>query len=239
MPAELEQPALESDRTLLEGYAPLPRTYDELFRGDGSRREEVAHLLAELDQLGRLEFMTRQKLAEGALFRGGVAFSVYSDSKGQEKIFPFDLIPRAIPATVWSIVERGLIQRVEALNRFLADVYGDQRIVKEGVVPASSVSEGSGYVKQVHGVRPREGVYVHIAGIDLIRDARGDFLVLEDNLRTPSGVSYVLENRAVMKRVFPNVFRRSRVRPVEGYPGRLGDTLISVSPRAPTESRRD
>ena len=238
MPADHEQTVgLAGDSTLLDGYAPLPRTYDELFRGDGSPRDEVADLVSELGQFGRMEFMTRQKLAEGALFRGGVTFSVYSDARGQEKIFPFDLIPRVIPASVWGTIERGLIQRVTALNMFLSDLYDGQRILKEGTVPEAVVFGTTGYLKELRGMRPAEGVFVNIAGIDLIRGGNGDFLVLEDNLRTPSGVSYVLENRAVMKRVFPGVFRRSRVRPVESYPARLGDALMSVSPRDPGESR--
>ncbi|MGB5695961.1 MAG: circularly permuted type 2 ATP-grasp protein [Polyangiales bacterium] len=238
MPAELEQIAgLAGDTTLLDGYSPLPRTYDELFRGDGTPREEVADLVAELDQLGRLEFMTRQKLAESALFRGGVTFSVYSDSRGQEKIFPFDLIPRVIAARTWEAIERGLIQRVTALNLFLTDLYDEQRIIKEGRIPEAVVFGTAGYMKELHGIRPREGVFVNIAGIDLIRGSNGEFLVLEDNLRTPSGVSYVLENRSVMKRIFPGVFRRSRVRTVESYPARLGDALMGVSPRSPEESR--
>ena len=238
MPADYEETVgLAGESTLLDGYAPLPRTYDELFRGDGSPHDEVADLVAELGQFERTEFMTRQKLAEGALFRGGVTFSVYSDSRGQEKIFPFDLIPRVIAAGAWDTIERGLIQRVTALNMFLTDLYDGQRIIKEGKVPAPVVFGTAGYLKELHGMRPAEGVFVHIAGIDLIRSTNGEFLVLEDNLRTPSGVSYVLENRVVMKRVFPGVFRRSRVRPVEIYPAHLADTLKSVSPRDPGESR--
>ncbi|MGB5415336.1 MAG: circularly permuted type 2 ATP-grasp protein, partial [Polyangiales bacterium] len=153
------------------------------------------------------------------------------------KIFPFDLIPRVIPGKDWVNIERGLIQRVTALNMFLTDLYDGQRILKEGRIPESMVLGTAGYLKELHGIRPREGVFVNIAGIDLIRGADGEFLVLEDNLRTPSGVSYVLENRGVMKRVFPGVFRRSRVRTVESYPARLGDALMSVSPRDPGESR--
>lgn len=228
---------LAADAQLLDGYAPLTRTYDELYRPDGRPREDVAGLVSELDQLGRPEFMMRQKLAEGALFRGGVTFSVYSDSRGQEKIFPFDLIPRVIAAPTWEKIEKGLIQRVTALNMFLTDLYDGQRIIKEGRVPAEVVLGTTGYIEELHGIRPREGVFVNIAGIDLIRGSDGEFLVLEDNLRTPSGVSYVLENRNVMKRVLPGVFRRSRVRTVESYPARLGDALMSVSPRDPSESR--
>ncbi len=228
---------LAGDSTLLDGYAPLAKTYDELFRGDGSPRAEVADLVSELDQFDRTEFITRQRLAEGALFRGGVTFSVYSDSRGQEKIFPFDLIPRVIPAAAWDKIERGLVQRVTALNMFLADLYDGQRILKEGRVPEAVVFGTTGYLKELHGMRPKRDVFVNIAGIDLIRAGDGEFLVLEDNLRTPSGVSYVLENRVVMKRVFPRVFRRSRVRPVEIYPARLADALMSVSPRESGESR--
>lgn len=238
MPADHEQTVgLAGESALLDGYAPLPRTYDELFRGDGSPRDEMADLVSELRQFDRADFMTRQKLAEGALFRGGVTFSVYSDARGQEKIFPFDLIPRVIPSSAWSEIERGLVQRVTALNMFLSDLYDGQRILKEGKVPESVVFGTTGYLKELHGMRPAEGVFVNIAGIDLIRGHDGEFLVLEDNLRTPSGVSYVLENRSVMKRVFPGVFRRSRVRPVESYPARLADALMSVSPRDPGESR--
>ena len=181
--------------------------------------------------------MTRQKLAEGALFRGGVTFSVYSDARGQEKIFPFDLIPRVISAPTWEVIERGLVQRVTALNMFLTDLYDGQRILKERRIPEAVVLGTSGYLKELHGIRPREGVFVNIAGIDLIRGSKGEFLVLKDNLRTPSGVSYVLENRNVMKRVLPGVFRRSRIRTVESYPAHLGDALMSVSPRDPGESR--
>ena len=238
MPADQHQTVgLAGESTLLDGYRPLPRTYDELFRGDGAPREEVADLVSELNQFDRAEFMMRQQLAEGALFRGGVTFSVYSDARGQEKIFPFDLIPRVIPASVWDTIERGLIQRVTALNMFLTDLYGEQRIMKEGKLPESVVFGTTGYLKELHGLRPAEGVFVNIAGIDLIRGRDGAFLVLEDNLRTPSGVSYVLENRVVMQRVFPGVFRRSRVRPVDSYAARLGDALMSVSPRDPGESR--
>ncbi|MEM8607451.1 MAG: circularly permuted type 2 ATP-grasp protein [Myxococcota bacterium] len=238
MPSDFEQSVgLAGDTLLLEGYAPLPRTYDELYAADGKPREDVAELVSALDQLGRTEFMTRQKLAEGALFRGGVTFSVYSDSQGQEKIFPFDLIPRVIPSSHWDAIERGLKQRIAALNAFLCDVYGEQRIIKEERIPASLVHGSAGYLKEVSGIRPPKGVYVHIAGIDLIRGADGEFLVLEDNVRTPSGVSYVLENRLVMKRVFPDVFRRSRVRPVESYPKRLQAALLATSARPPHESR--
>jgi uncharacterized circularly permuted ATP-grasp superfamily protein len=147
-----------------------------------------------------------------------------------EKIFPFDLIPRPVPAREWKSLEAGLIQRITALNLFLADVYHDQRILKAGVIPTDLVLGSKGFRPEMVGFLPPGGVYVHICGTDLIRDASGQFLVLEDNGRTPSGVSYVLENRAVMKKVFPHLFADLRVRRVEDYPHQLRDALASVAP---------
>ncbi len=155
---------------------------------------------------------------------------MYSDRRGVEKIFPFDLIPRTIPAAEWVGLEAGLIQRVRALNLFLHDVYNDQRILREGVIPTELVLGSMGYRKEMIGFTPPGGVYVHICGTDLIRDTDGQFLVLEDNGRTPSGVSYVLENRAVMKKVFPQLFADIRVKRVEDYPRRLREALASVAP---------
>jgi len=222
--------AMDEER-LLANYMPPPRTYDEVFDGNGSARVDAAQVVAELDQLGRTEFLTRQKLAEGALFRSGVTFSVYSDERGQEKIFPFDLIPRIIAAGAWKRIDQGIKQRVAALNAFLGDVYGEHRILRAGRLPKGLVLSSRGYLPQLHGIRPPGDVFVHIAGIDLIRGLNGEFLVLEDNLQVPSGVSYVLENRGVMKRIFPGVFRRSRVRAVEGYAARLKDAFQAVTPR--------
>jgi uncharacterized circularly permuted ATP-grasp superfamily protein len=215
---------------LFDGYAPYPGSYDEFFGGPGSVRPGAAQLVGLLDELGRTVFKERQKLADATFLRGGVTFSVYSDtSKGAERIFPFDLIPRIISAGEWQKLEAGLCQRVLALNAFLADVYSDQRILADGAVPRDMVEGAKGYVKAMRGVRPRGGVHVCIAGIDLIRDHDGEFRVLEDNVRTPSGVSYVLENRMVMKKVFPRIFSRSRVVPVEEYTGRLRSALSSLA----------
>jgi uncharacterized circularly permuted ATP-grasp superfamily protein len=183
-----------------------------------------------LEGLGAAEFRARRKLADATFLRSGVTFSVYSDQRGAERIFPFDLIPRLVTASDWERLRLGLEQRVRALNLFLGDVYGEQRILREGVIPSELVLGAKGYVERARGVRPPRGVHVVIAGIDLVRDPTGEFLVLEDNLRTPSGVSYVLENRLVMKKVFPRVFQDAGVVPVEEYPQRLRVALDSLGP---------
>lgn len=222
---------------LFEGYAGLSNTYDEFFDEQGTRRRTAANVMRLLDTLGTDEFRLRQKLAEATFLRSGITFSVYKDNKGSDRILPFDMIPRIVPATEWADVDKGLRQRVQALNAFLADVYGKQRIFADRVLPKSMVLGSAGYLPQMQGVKPPGGVYVHIAGIDLIRGADGRFKVLEDNARVPSGVSYVLENRMVMKKVFPRVFERSKVMPVEVYPSRLRTALSQVAPTAKGKPR--
>jgi uncharacterized circularly permuted ATP-grasp superfamily protein len=218
---------------LLDGYRPLAGTWDELFDASGEPRPPCRAALEALGARSRADFATCQALAERALLNQGVTFSVYSDQQGTEKIFPFCLVPRIIPAADWDRLERGLAQRVAALERFLDDAYGEQRIFRDGAVPADLVLASRSWFPQLRGVRPPGGVRIHIAGVDLVRDPRGTFQVLEDNLRTPSGVSYVLENRIISKRVLPEVFDRARVRPVDVYPSRLAGALRSVSPVDP------
>lgn len=217
---------------LFDGYTPHPAAWDELFTGRVAPHPhphcETLH--ERLGGLHLLEFQSKRASADLAFVNQGITFSVYSDQRGVEKIFPFDLIPRVIPATEWNVLEAGLIQRVNALNLFLHDVYHEQRILKEGKIPAELVLGSKGFRKEMLNFTPPGGVYVHICGTDLIRDANGQFLVLEDNGRTPSGVSYVLENRAVMKRVFPQLFKDIRVKRVEDYPRRLREALASVAP---------
>ncbi len=221
----------DDDRApLFEHYRPLPRTFDEFFAADGSPRPEAEQLVALLNQLGPSEYATRQRIADSTFLRSGITFSVYSDQRGSERIFPFDLIPRVVPGNEWQRVSRGLEQRIRALNAFLTDVYSEQRILAEKVIPSELVLEAKGYLPKLRGIRPPGGVYVHIAGIDLIRGPDGRFLVLEDNARTPSGVSYVLENRMVMKKVLPRIFAESHVSGVEQYPIRLRKALASVGP---------
>ncbi len=215
---------------LFDRYTPHVAAWDELFDHVG---EPHAHCTGLVERLGRLltsEFESRRKSADLAFVNQGITFSVYSDRRGVEKIFPFDLIPRPVPAAEWRKLESGLVQRLKALNLFLDDVYHDQRILKEGVVPAELVLGSKGFREEMIGFRPPGGVYVHICGTDLVRDTEGQFLVLEDNGRTPSGVSYVLENRAVMKKVFPHMFTDIRVKRVEDYPHRLREALSSVAP---------
>lgn len=222
---------------LFDDFRPIPGVYDEAFDASGVARPGVGLALDMLDALGRIEFQSRRRLADAAMLRGGVTFTVYNEKRGVERVFPFDPIPRAIASDDWALLQRGLEQRVIALNLFLADVYGDQRIFENDTVPRDVVESSRGYLPELRGVRPSKGVFVHVAGIDLIRDADGSFLVLEDNLRCPSGVSYVLENRAVMKRVLPHVFSAARVRSVDTYPTRLMDSLAEVAPEGVTEPR--
>jgi uncharacterized circularly permuted ATP-grasp superfamily protein len=165
-----------------------------------------------------------------------VTFSVYSDQRGSEKVMPMCLVPRVIAAGEWSRIERGLVQRLQALEMFLADVYGDQRIIAERVIPPELVQQSKHFIPKLRGLRPPGGVRIHIAGIDLIRNPAGDMCVLEDNLRTPSGVSYVLENRVVTKRVFQHAMERAGVRRVDEYPTQLAAALRSVAPVDPEQA---
>jgi uncharacterized circularly permuted ATP-grasp superfamily protein len=211
-------------------YERLEGTYDEFFTASGQPRPVVARLVRALDRIGIREFQKCQQLANSAFLNAGVTFSVYSDERGGERVFPFDLIPRVISSAEWDQVERGLSQRVKVLNLFLNDIYGKQSILSEDIIPKHLVFGSSGYLPKLRGVTPPGGVYVHIAGIDLIRGPSGEFLVLEDNARTPSGVSYVLENRGVMKRALPLVFRKLNVRSVDDYPNVLRSTLCECAP---------
>jgi len=224
--------------SLFTGYAPLSGAFDEFVDANGQPHPAVAAVVRRLDELGRDEFRRCKRLADATFLRSGVTFSVYSGAAATERIFPFDLIPRVVAAAEWDAVRRGLEQRIRALNLFLADVYGDQRILDEGGVPRALVLGSKGYCKPMRGVRPPGGVYIHIAGIDLIRDPSGAFVVLEDNVRTPSGVSYVLENRDMMKKVFPSVLRECRVAPVEMYPTVLREAMAAVAPRGGGENQR-
>lgn len=203
---------------------------DELFESPGVPRAAARLLVERLRALSPAELAHRQAAAERALLTQGITFNVYGDARGTEKIFPFDLVPRIVAADEWDVVERGLVQRITALNLFLNDVYGPQRILDEGVIPRAIVESSAGYLPACRDMRPPGGVWCHVVGTDLVRDRTGHFHVLEDNLRCPSGVSYVLANRAVMKRTFPQVFEALRVRPVDVYPSRLVETLASVRP---------
>jgi uncharacterized circularly permuted ATP-grasp superfamily protein len=204
--------------------------FDEMFAGPGRPRTSAGPLVQFIDNLPDGELLRRQRSAERALLNLGITFNVYGDSAGTERIFPFDLVPRIVPAGEWATIERGLKQRIRALNLFIDDVYHDRKIVKDGVVPADVLQSATSFRSACAGMRPPHGIWCHITGTDLVRDGDGQIYVLEDNLRCPSGVSYVLENRIVMKRTFPKVFESSRIRPVDDYPHRLRDMLEYLAP---------
>ena len=178
-----------------------------------------------------LELLEQRRREADLLFhRAGITFTLYGDEQGTERLIPFDIIPRSIKASEWQMVERGCIQRVQALNMFLADIYHGQHILKEGIIPAEQVLANEGYQIAMQGLNLHRGIYAHIAGVDLVRDGDGSYYVLEDNLRTPSGVSYMLEDRKMMMRLFPELFAAQRVAPIDHYPNLLLDTLKSSSP---------
>jgi uncharacterized circularly permuted ATP-grasp superfamily protein len=222
--------------TLLDTYRPLAGTYDELIDAAGTPRGHARVATDLLAGLTTQSFARCQALAELALAQQGVTFSVYSDQRGTEKVMPVCLVPRVMPAGEWARVERGLAQRLTALELFLDDIYGPQHLLRDRVIPGELLLQSRSYNPKLRGIKPPGGVHIHIAGIDLIRDPDGTLRVLEDNVRTPSGVSYVLENRVVTKRVFQHAMEHVDVRRVDDYPMHLADTLRSVSPGDPERS---
>jgi uncharacterized circularly permuted ATP-grasp superfamily protein len=204
--------------------------YDEMFEAGGNPRDEAKLLLETIQSLEPGQLQQYQHAAERLLVKMGITFNVYGDSQGTERIFPFDLIPRILKASEWEWIERGLRQRIRVLNLFIDDIYHDQKILKDGVIPRDVITSATFYRPQCMGMNPPRRVWCHITGTDLVRDRDGQIYVLEDNLRVPSGVSYVLENRDVLKRTFPQVFEGLRVRPVDDYPSRLLDMLESIAP---------
>ncbi len=207
---------MTSRESLDNGYQ-VNGFYDEMFAAAGRPRPGYRRLYEHLNRLGPQELQRRQDLAMQMFRHHGITFAVYPDEQGTEKVFPFDIIPRIISAATWGRLEAGLKQRLAALNLFLDDVYGRKLILKQRAIPPEIVLSSSLYMREVEGFQVPRGIHSHIAGIDLVRDGKGDFFVLEDNLRTPSGVSYVLADRYVMKRVLPDLFAGYPVRPVEGY----------------------
>ena len=199
--------------------------FDETVGEDRRPRPACARLCERVAQLEPGDLARRQRAAETAMRRLGITFSVYGDARGKERIIPFDILPRVIEADEWARVERGLKQRIEALDRFIADCYGDQQILKDGVVPREVVETGENFKRPCVGLKPPRGVWCHVTGTDLVRDSDGTLYVLEDNLRVPSGVSYVLQNRRLMKQTFPQLFGGGDIRQVDDYPGRLLDCL--------------
>ena len=209
--------------------------HDEMFDVGGQVRPEARLLLETIQSLEEGQLLRCQRAAERLLLQMGITFNVYGDSAGAERIFPFDLIPRIVGAREWEWIERGLKQRIQALNEFIDDIYHDQKILKAGVVPAEQILGNAQYRPEMQGIDVPNGIYAHIGGIDVVRDDEGRFCVLEDNLRVPSGVSYMLEDRKMMMRLFPELFARNAVQPVEHYPDVLLENLKSVAPEGVTE----
>lgn len=204
--------------------------YDEMFQANGDLRDHCGALFERFSQIERADFEARQKACDAHFLRQGVTFNVYHDDRGSERIFPFDPVPRIIPAKEWEHLEAGLTQRMIALNLFLHDIYHDQQILKDGVIPRSYVENAKHYRPEFRGVNVPKDIYIHICGSDLIRDEDGTYYVLEDNGRCPSGASYLLENRNALKRAFPNLFESMGVRSVESYPRELRSMLEFISP---------
>jgi len=206
-------------------------SYDELITPSGHARKAARRAVRYISSLSDEEWCERRDAAELAMHVMGITFTVYRKESGIDHIWPFDIIPRIISAREWRTTETGLIQRTRALNMFIADLYGEQRIIRDKVFPGELLAKSVNFRKQCIGVRTPLDIWAHICGSDLVRDRDGKLYVLEDNLRVPSGVSYMLENRLVMKRVFPELFEDVSILPVDGYPTRLFDTLASLSPR--------
>ena len=203
--------------------------FDELFASVGEPRPSALLMMQKLQSLPEGELKRRQQAAEGALMAKGVTFGVYGNEDGVERIFPFDAVPRLVETSDWERIERGLRQRVMALNSFINDVYQDQKILRDGVVPRDLVYSSKGFLSACMGINPPKGIWCHVSGIDLVRDRDGTIYVLEDNIKCPSGVAYVLGNRQLMKSTLPELFDAYHVRPVDDYPSRLLDTLHHLS----------
>ncbi|WP_342058028.1 MULTISPECIES: circularly permuted type 2 ATP-grasp protein [Aeromonas] len=209
---------------------PGPGCYDEMLFADNQFRDHYHAYLAWLHQTDEKSIERKREEADLLFHRVGITFNVYGDGDGAERLIPFDSIPRIIPAREWQHLDKGIRQRVTALNAFLHDIYHDQRILKAGVIPAAQILTNAQYQPCMQGVDLHRNTYVHITGVDIIRNSDGDYYVLEDNLRTPSGVSYMLENRKMMMRLFPELFHNQPIAPVERYPALLLQTLRESSP---------
>jgi len=224
----------EFDNPLLHEYF-LDQTFDEMFSAAGSIRPHYAALLKVLSGLPREELQRRKHSADVSFLMQGITFTVYGREEGTERIFPYDLIPRLVTGEEWEVIERGLTQRITALNLFLHDVYHEGKILAQGVIPREIVYSCQHFRRQMRGLQVPRNVYVAIAGTDLLRLKSGEYVVLEDNLRVPSGVSYMLTNRRIMKRTLPHLFHSYGVRPIEHYTQALLSTLRSIAPEGRLE----
>ena len=206
--------------------------YDELFEPDGQPRKSAVPLITRISTLPDGELRQRQLGAESALLHRGVTFTVYGGEAGTDQIFPFDIIPRIVSPMDWEYIEGGLKQRIYALNLFVDDIYNEQRILKDKIIPVELVTSAKSFRSECMDLHPPKGIWCHITGTDIVRHSDGQLYVLEDNLRCPSGVSYVVENRQVLKRTFPWLFETLHVQPVEDYPNRLLEMLVYLAPEA-------
>jgi uncharacterized circularly permuted ATP-grasp superfamily protein len=219
--------------SLIEGYAVPVGCCDELLETSGAPRSHVASLMASLERLGPSALLEAGRRRDAIFMQQGITFEVAgSDGERRDRPFPLDLVPRVLTAAEWTVIKRGLAQRIRALNAFVDDVYHAHEIVRAGIVPWSLIVSRPSFARPVHGVRAPGGVYTHVCGCDLVRGGDGRWRVLEDNVRTPSGISYVLENRLAMTRLMPELFAGHRVRPVDHYPSLLLDALRAVAPAA-------
>ncbi|AFM13818.1 circularly permuted type 2 ATP-grasp protein [Turneriella parva] len=216
---------------LMQRYSPA-KAFDEMVTKDGGVRPQYESLGSRLQTLGVPELVKRKTRAEKALFSSGITFTLYGDKGAEDRILPFDIIPRIIRSDEWASLEGGLVQRTLALNAFLNDIYGKQQIIKDKIITREVVESSTGYLPQCNDVKPAKGIFTNISGTDLIRGEDGKYMVLEDNLRCPSGVSYVLENREVMKQIFPELFANLRIKPVSNYPFRLRQALAYLSEKS-------
>lgn len=205
--------------------------YDEMFSAEGETRTGYHNLKAKFETLTSQDLLARQQAAERSMLSMGITFNVYTEGEGTERTMPIDIIPRVITGEEWTKVELGLKQRIKALNMFIQDVYNEQKILEDGIVPRDLIESSKCFLPACMGITPSRGIWCHITGTDLIRGADGTFMVLEDNLRCPSGVSYMLENREISKQIFPDVLARTGVRPVADYATRLHHMLLHLSDR--------
>lgn len=214
----------------------MPATpFDEMRTASGEVRPHYQDFARWLDMQAPERLQNKRAEADLIFRRVGITFAVYGEESGTERLIPFDIVPRVIKASEWKILESGLRQRVQALNMFLKDIYNEQKILGTGLIPPEQIFNNEQYRPEMQGVKVAGDIYAHIAGVDVVRAGEGEFYVLEDNLRVPSGVSYMLENRKMMMRLFPELFARNRVAPVEHYPDNLLENLRSVSPQNSTD----
>ncbi len=205
--------------------------FDEMITPEGDSRTGNQFLKSKIENLAFENLKNKQNAAERSMVSAGITFNVYSEDGGTERIIPIDVVPRVIDSQEWDNLEKGLVQRITALNMFLQDVYNEQKIIRDGIVPREIIESSKGFLPECKGITPPKGVWIHITGTDLIRDNNGVFTVLEDNLRCPSGVSYMLENRELSKQTFPDVLSQTNVRSISEYPAKLLEVLSHISGR--------